>query len=215
MSYANVASTIALVIALGGGTAWAAGHIHYKITSTSQIKPSVLKKLHGANGTNGTNGANGAAGPVGATGAAGAVQGLSATEGTPVTFTTGTVGSPTTVLTLNLPAGNFLVNAKNVVTAIDSVTPTSADYADATCQLVDGSTSDTGWLDTQFTDETSLFGSFFARATLPTEIAVSSAAPSTVTLGCDELAAHPVADVTLVASYAQIQAVQTTSNSNA
>jgi hypothetical protein len=46
MSYANIASTLALVLALGGGTAWAAHH--YSITSTKQIKPSVLKKLHGA-----------------------------------------------------------------------------------------------------------------------------------------------------------------------
>jgi hypothetical protein len=50
LSYANVASTLALVIALGGGTAWAA-HT-YLVTSTSQIKPSVLKKLQGKNGTN-------------------------------------------------------------------------------------------------------------------------------------------------------------------
>lgn len=45
LSYANVTATLALVIALGGGTAWAA-HT-YLITSTSQIKPSVLKKLRG------------------------------------------------------------------------------------------------------------------------------------------------------------------------
>ena len=70
VSYANVASTVALVIALGGGTAWAA-HT-YVITSTSQIKPSVLKKLHGKNGTNGTNGTNGANGTNGTKGATGA-----------------------------------------------------------------------------------------------------------------------------------------------
>jgi len=72
-SYANVVSTLALVLAIGGGTAWAAHH--YLITSTSQIKPSVLKKLHGANGHNGhngTNGSNGAAGATGVTGATGA-----------------------------------------------------------------------------------------------------------------------------------------------
>ena len=72
LSYANVASTLALVIALGGGTAWAAHH--YLITSTKQIKPSVLRALHGAkgrhgiNGTNGANGRNGATGPTGAAG---------------------------------------------------------------------------------------------------------------------------------------------------
>src|SRR5579862_2633648 len=73
LSYANVVATFALVIALGGGTAWAA-HT-YLITSTSQIKPSVLKKLHGAHGAhgkNGTNGTNGTTGATGATGAAGA-----------------------------------------------------------------------------------------------------------------------------------------------
>ena len=69
LSYANVASTLALVIALGGGTAWAAHH--YLITSTKQIKPSVLRALHGAKGKQGTPGAdgrNGATGPAGAAG---------------------------------------------------------------------------------------------------------------------------------------------------
>lgn len=77
--YANVVSTLALVIALGGGTAWAAAH-HYSISSTNQIRPSVLKKLHGANGkkgaagirgTNGTNGLAGTDGVAGANGVAG------------------------------------------------------------------------------------------------------------------------------------------------
>jgi len=69
LSYANVAATLALVLSLGGGTALAMNA--YVITSTKQIKPSVLKKLHGAQGpagANGTNGTNGAAGPAGATG---------------------------------------------------------------------------------------------------------------------------------------------------
>jgi hypothetical protein len=82
VSYANVAATLALVFAIGGGTAWATQH--YVVTSTSQIKPSVLKALHGANGkngTNGTNGTNGAAGPQGAQGAQGAA-GANGTNGT-------------------------------------------------------------------------------------------------------------------------------------
>jgi hypothetical protein len=73
-SYANVAATLALVVAIGGGTAWAATHKrhhHYVITSTSQIRPKVLKKLHGAHGTAGTNGAPGAGGSKGATGPTG------------------------------------------------------------------------------------------------------------------------------------------------
>ncbi|HKF83156.1 MAG TPA: hypothetical protein VKB23_09370 [Solirubrobacterales bacterium] len=64
-------SIIALVFALGGG-AWAASK--YKITSTSQIKPSVLKKLKGSRGPAGPAGAQGlpgVPGPKGDTGAAG------------------------------------------------------------------------------------------------------------------------------------------------
>jgi len=71
-SYANVVSTVALALALGGGTAWAAHH--YMITSTNQIKPTVLKSLrgeHGSPGVPGTPGATGPAGLVGATGATG------------------------------------------------------------------------------------------------------------------------------------------------
>ncbi|HEX2702061.1 MAG TPA: hypothetical protein VHM72_01335 [Solirubrobacteraceae bacterium] len=70
LSYANVTSTLALVLVLGAGSAWAAKH--YVITSTNQIKPSVIKKLHGANGKNGTNGTNGTNG---ATGASGVISG--------------------------------------------------------------------------------------------------------------------------------------------
>ena len=103
VSYANVVSTLALVIALGGGTAWAAAH-HYSISSTKQIKPSVLKKLHGANGkkgaagikgTNGTNGAGGENGAAGAAGTAG-TNGVAGTNG--ATGSTGVAGADGTAL---------------------------------------------------------------------------------------------------------------------
>jgi hypothetical protein len=72
----GIVSMIALVFAMTGG-AWAASH--FIITSTKQIKPSVLKALQGKQGppgTNGTNGTNGAKGEKGDTGTPG-------TPGTP------------------------------------------------------------------------------------------------------------------------------------
>lgn len=64
-SLPTVLGLLALFFALGG-TAIAAKH--YIITSTSQIKPSVLKQLRGTPGPAGANGANGAIGAQGAPG---------------------------------------------------------------------------------------------------------------------------------------------------
>ncbi len=65
LTYANVAATLALVLAMSGG-ALAANH--YLINSTKQINPKVLKKLHGARGRRGAIGPNGVLGPQGVTG---------------------------------------------------------------------------------------------------------------------------------------------------
>jgi hypothetical protein len=65
---------IALVFAMGGGAAFAAKK--YVITSTGQIKPSVLKQLQGQAGAPGPAGANGASGKDGA-------NGTNGTNGTP------------------------------------------------------------------------------------------------------------------------------------
>jgi hypothetical protein len=75
LSYANVVATMALVFAMSGGALAAS---HYLITKTSQIKPSVLKKLKGNIGHTGLAGAIGAQGPAGKEGQPGA-QGESGT----------------------------------------------------------------------------------------------------------------------------------------
>jgi hypothetical protein len=68
MTYVNVAVTLALVFAMGGG-AYAAGR--YVITSTRQISPKVLKALQGRAGASGVSGAVGPAGAAGPAGPAG------------------------------------------------------------------------------------------------------------------------------------------------
>lgn len=73
---ATIIAIVALFVALGG-TAVAASR--YIITSTSQIKPSVLKDLHGHDGATGPAGTPG---QVGATGQAGA-QGTPGLAGNP------------------------------------------------------------------------------------------------------------------------------------
>jgi hypothetical protein len=68
ITYANVVATLALFFALSGGAIAAS---HYLITSTKQIKPSVLKKLKGNAGKTGATGPTGAAGATGKEGAKG------------------------------------------------------------------------------------------------------------------------------------------------
>ena len=69
LNYSNVVATLALFFAMSGGALAAS---HYLITSTKQIKPSVLKSLKGANGKNGAPGEKGANGTNGAPGEKGA-----------------------------------------------------------------------------------------------------------------------------------------------
>jgi hypothetical protein len=81
LTYANVAATLALVFAMSGGALAASKFI---VTSTKQIKPSVLAQLKGKAGPAGAPGAAGAQGPAGAKGENGAPGGKGA-DGTSVT----------------------------------------------------------------------------------------------------------------------------------
>jgi hypothetical protein len=70
VTYANLAMTLALVLAMSGG-AFAAGK--FLITSTKQISPKVLKSLQGKAGPAGAGGAQGPVGPQGPAGPQGPV----------------------------------------------------------------------------------------------------------------------------------------------
>ncbi len=94
-TFANVALTLALVFAMSGGALAAS---KYLITSSKQIKPSVLASLKGKAGDNGAQGAAGAQGPAGPAGAKGengaaGANGTSGTNGASVTSTPLGVGN--------------------------------------------------------------------------------------------------------------------------
>ena len=155
LSYANVAATAALVLSLGGGTALAMNA--YVITSTKQIKPSVLAKLRGAQGPAGADGTNGAAGQAGPAGPAGA-NGSNGTNGT--NGTNGAVagysveagqgsyislpltgGDYQTIVSKTLPAGSYIINAEVDLEFLTTSAPTGG-YSDAfdVCALFEGAT---------------------------------------------------------------------------
>ena len=181
------------------------------------------KGITGTNGENGTKGENGAKG---APGENGAVAGYSASqpptgpdEG--VNFTTGTAGSPTTVLSKALPAGNYLASAKVQVTIV-ATEPGGDGAVDCSLADVPGSGSpvaDVSGFFSATTAEVPIAGIFVAETTLPLEVAVSSTSPSLLAVSCwVNLSSGGKSGSTegtflAEAAEAQIQAVQTTSNS--
>lgn len=124
LSYANVAATLALVLAMSGG-AMAANH--YLISSTKQISPKVLSKLKGRTGKTGKTGATGPIGPTGATGATGneGPQGKEGKEG-------GLAGTQRWRATIATPGKSEAEPATVVLATVGPFTITGHCYENAT-----------------------------------------------------------------------------------
>ena len=174
----------------------------------------------GVNGTAGVNGKDGAAGKDGVNGengANGAVGGfgIALAPGESIPYTSATEGSPATILSKTLPAGNFIVGAKAELVYTDTKT---GGAAATVCKLIDipsggGATS----------SDTSSWASLInvpalvadvVQNTIPFALRVDSPLhASTLTIAC-YLAIKEAAGGTFAAEAknASISAVQTTVN---
>jgi hypothetical protein len=113
----GILSVLALVFAMAGG-AYAAKK--YVITSTSQIKPSVLKALKGTSGAPGAPGAAGAQGPAGANGKDGA-NGLPGKDGVSA------VATPLAAGNANCPDGGAEVKSASAPAFVCNGSPWTAE----------------------------------------------------------------------------------------
>jgi len=111
-SPATTIASVALFFSLAG-TGLAAGK--YLITSTKQIKPSVLSSLKGKEGPRGLQGIAGPAGPAGAAGAAGAAgvgfttADVSVVDGPTITLTTSPNSGDTGGSSAQCPSGDVVL----------------------------------------------------------------------------------------------------------
>ena len=111
LTYANVVSTLCLVLILGGGAAYAATQLKKNSVGTKQLKNGAvtLKKLSKST-QEALKGQTGPAGPAGSSGT-GPAFGVSRDERINVTSTD--IEDPTPLVTLTgLPAGSYAITAK-------------------------------------------------------------------------------------------------------
>lgn len=159
LTYANVMSSLAVFLVLGGASAVAATQLGKNSVGTKQLKNNAVTTakikngaitqgkissaaqaaLHGLQGPAGPAGSAGSAGPAGPAGP----RGLEGARGPSEAFTkTGTEdlalgeseGEQTDVASLALPAGKWLVTAETGITNI------SGETRSAYCRLVSGAT---------------------------------------------------------------------------
>lgn len=184
-AYANVASTLALVVALGG-VSYAAVAIPKNSVGSKQIINSSVKSADVKNGTlkgadfkagelpAAAQGPAGPAGPAGAAGPAGPVgpsNGYSVDAGNFLSFT----GAAQTVSTLNVPVGSYVVFAK--------VLGNNNDGAEATmnCDLKAGAATVDAGSDFLELAPNQVAGD---RQYMPLSGSITVAAPTALTIEC-------------------------------
>ena len=140
MRYADVAATLALVLAMGG-TALAAHH--YLIHSVKQISPQVRSQLRGRRGPAGPPGP-----PGGTSGGGGALHSYESVKDAPVTITSTNSQAATGIGSLHLPAGNYQVVAKVHIFSVAGV----VNYTPTNCLLTGGGELDTARATMNFND---------------------------------------------------------------
>ena len=158
MSYAGVVATLALVLALSGGTAWAANR--YLITSASQIKPSVRHSLRGYRGYRGYTGKTGTAATKGNTGATGAAGATNVTE----QIATGKIAANSSGSgTVSCPAGTKATGGGG----FDGGVATAVIYQDGPLPNSGSAATPTGWQVSWNTNADAITWSVYAICATP------------------------------------------------
>ncbi len=198
----SVAATVALVLALGGATAYAT--THYLITSLHQIKPSVVKALRGQRGPRGLQGKQGNPGNPGRNGA---VAGYSAHTTSAVTLTN---QSAVTIVSTQLPAGSFVIGG--TVSVFGQANPPNGIAVSCSVSGVNGSQAQSFASPVNTLDDNS------AQGTLAFSLAVTDPSPETAQISCTDYSGsggNTGADPsgTQVSVSATLTAIQTSANS--
>jgi hypothetical protein len=187
LTYANVISSLCLILLLGGGTAYAASTLGQESVGTKQlakeavtgskISKATKKSLRGATGATGATGAQGPKGDRGEQGLKGEIGPSDAYE----------VGEPDSAssappLTLSLPAGNYFASTK-----VSIYGATTAVYTE--CKLSGGGKESFLYgTVTGGTSDTTLSGSIIFKLT----------SPGSVELTCEGSATFGYANITAI-----------------
>jgi hypothetical protein len=141
LSYSNVVATLALFLALGGATAFAASQLDKNSVGSKQLKKDAVTAAKIKNGavtqakiaTSAQNTLKGAQGPVGPQGLRGPSNGFAVNvEGNfPISATEAT---PTVVMSLALPAGKWMLTGETALSNLAGATRS------AFCALKSGAT---------------------------------------------------------------------------